>query len=264
MPFPSRGCHTCKKRRCDETKPSCDRCAKAKINCQGYSGIEKYEFLNENEAASGKIKRPRGPNLRRSMQLNSPFQSPVPEKQTRHVNMTIDEANLIKLPSIPHVTFVQTPGRMFTSHNSRINCCVGSFQHSSIFSLASSTICRLSSWTIASPEQASHAISTCSTLQLAILAIAHTTFGRSTKNLAALSIGSKIYSQALAATNLALRNSERVVMDVVILTVLLLSHFENSVTQKAQFVAKDIKIIAAKAFNYHDGAIAILNLRLQR
>ncbi|KAF7929190.1 uncharacterized protein EAE98_005109 [Botrytis deweyae] len=202
--------------------------------------------------------------------------------------MTIDEANLIKLPSIPHVTvlfssprpppttplqdqdiayytiqFVQTPGRMFTSHNSQINCCVGSFQHSSIFSLASSTICRLSPWPIASPEQASHAMSARSTLQLAILAIAHTTFGRSTKNLAALSIGSKIYSQALAATNLALRNSERVVMDEVILTVLLLSHFENSVTQKAQFVAKDIKIIAAKAFNHHDGAIAILNLRLQ-
>ncbi|TGO44099.1 hypothetical protein BCON_0603g00030 [Botryotinia convoluta] len=45
-------------------------------------------------------------------------------------------------------------------------------------------------------------------------------------------------------------------MDEVFLTVLL-SHFESSVTQKAQFVAKDIKVIAAKAFTHHDGAIAI-------
>lgn len=33
------GCKTCKLRRvkCDETKPFCQRCARAKINCQGYS-----------------------------------------------------------------------------------------------------------------------------------------------------------------------------------------------------------------------------------
>ncbi|KAF7906900.1 hypothetical protein EAF00_001178 [Botryotinia globosa] len=53
-------------------------------------------------------------------------------------------------------------------------------------------------------------------------------------------------------------------MDGVILTVLLLSHFENSMTQKAQSVTEDIKVTAAKAFNHHDGAIVILNLRLQR
>ncbi|TGO44631.1 hypothetical protein BOTNAR_0777g00030 [Botryotinia narcissicola] len=289
MPFPSRGCHTCKKRRCDKIKPSCNRCSRAKISCQGYSGIEKYEFLNENEAASGKIKRPQDPNLRRSIQLHSSFQSPAPEEQKRHVNRTIDGANLIKLSSILHVTvlfssprppptttlqdqvvayytrqFVEAPEKMFDNHNSRINRCVDSFEHSSIFSLASSTIRRHPSWPITSPERESHTRSTRSTLQLAILAIAHTTFGRSTKNAAALTIGSKIYSQALAATNLALRSSERVVMDEIILTVLLLSHFENSMTQKAQFVTEDIKIIAAKAFNHHDGAIAILNLRLQR
>ncbi|KAF7906901.1 hypothetical protein EAF00_001179 [Botryotinia globosa] len=106
MPFPSRGCHTCKKRRvkCDEIKPSCNHCIRAKISCLGYSGIEKYEFLNENEAVSGKIKRPRGPNMRRSIQLHSPFQSPAPKEHKRCVNRTIDEANLIKLSSIPHVT----------------------------------------------------------------------------------------------------------------------------------------------------------------
>lgn len=273
---------------CDETKPSCNRCAKAKIICQGYGGIENYGFLNENEAASGKIKRPRGPNLRQSIQTNSPCQSPAPEGQTRHDNRMIDGANLIKLPSIPHVAvffssprsppttplqdqavayytrqFVEAPGELVNNHNSQINYCVASSQHSSLFSLASSTIRRHSSWSISTPEQASHTRSTRSTLQLAILAIAHTTFGRSTKNVAALSIGRKIYSQALAATNLALGSSERVVMDEVILTVLLLSHFENSVTQKAQCITKDIKIIAAKAFKHHDGAIAILNLRLQ-
>ncbi|TGO07281.1 hypothetical protein BTUL_0297g00040 [Botrytis tulipae] len=139
---------------------------------------------------------------------------------------------------------------MFDNHNSRINCCVDSFEHSSIFSPASSTIRRHPSWPITSPERASHTRPTRSTLQLAILAIAHTTFGRSTKNVAALTIGSKIYSQSLAATNLTLRSSWRVVMDGVILTVLHLSHFENSMTQKAQSVTEDIEIIAANAFNH--------------
>ncbi|KAF7959261.1 hypothetical protein EAE96_002775 [Botrytis aclada] len=202
--------------------------------------------------------------------------------------MTMNEVNLIKFLSISHDTvlyssprsppttplqdqalayytrqFVEAPGIVFGTHNSQVNGCVDSFQHSSIFSLASSTVRRFSSWPITSPEQASHAKSTRFTLQLAILAIAHSTFGRSTKNLAALSIGNKIYSQALTATNLALRNVEKVVMDEVILTVLLLSHFENSVTQKAQSVANDIRIIAAKTFIHHDDAIAMLNLRQQ-
>lgn len=241
--------------------------------------------MDENEPASGKKKRPRGPNLRQSIQKSSPFQYPASEKQTSHINTRIDKYGLITLSSIPRVTdffssprsppatclqdqvidyytrqFVEAPKILLATDDSQINYCVGSFHHSSIFSLASSTIRRFP-WPVQSLEQASQDRSTSSTLQLAILAIAHTTFGRSTKNSAALLIGSKAYSQALVAANLALRRIDSVVMDEVILTILLLGHFENSVAQNAQFDARDIKVIAAKAFTHHDGAIAILNLR---
>ncbi|TEY63544.1 hypothetical protein BOTCAL_0154g00120 [Botryotinia calthae] len=195
--------------------------------------------------------------------------------------MRIDEAGLITLSSIPRVTaffsslrsppatclqdqviayytrqFVEAPKILLATHDSQINYCAALFTTPQFSASLRQQFCR-SPWPVQSSEQASQDRSTSSTLQLAILAIAHATFGRSTKNSAALLIGSKTYSQALVAT----RSIESVVMDEVILTILLLGHFENSVAQNAQFDARDIKVISAKAFTHHDGAIVMLNSR---
>ncbi|KIV83612.1 hypothetical protein PV11_05625 [Exophiala sideris] len=65
MPNPSKACQTCKTRRvkCDETKPICNRCVKARRECFPLEAVKQASFLIhvENRYASGQTKRPRGP-----------------------------------------------------------------------------------------------------------------------------------------------------------------------------------------------------------
>ena len=88
MTFPSRGCRTCKQRhikvrftrppystivanrylaKCDEARPTCNRCRKSNLDCHGVEKGTDFVFLNENDYAIGRWKRPRGPNLRSSL-----------------------------------------------------------------------------------------------------------------------------------------------------------------------------------------------------
>ncbi|KFY06749.1 hypothetical protein V492_07780 [Pseudogymnoascus sp. VKM F-4246] len=65
MPYRSAGCQTCKIRRikCDETKPTCQRCTKSRRVCLERNDTKEATFSIhlENRYASGKTKRPRGP-----------------------------------------------------------------------------------------------------------------------------------------------------------------------------------------------------------
>ncbi|TGO81639.1 hypothetical protein BPOR_1073g00030 [Botrytis porri] len=109
--------------------------------------------------------------------------------------MTIDEANLIKVLSIPYVIVLfSSPRSPATTplQDQPIAYYTRQFfeTHGNFIMLM--TVKRIAVLVLFSTPQfpALHRQqSTGSTLQLASLAIAHTTFGRSTKNLAALSIG---------------------------------------------------------------------------
>lgn len=51
----SGGCHTCRRRRvkCDEVHPTCERCAKAKIKCEGYA--RDLKFVDEKGRAQKRV-----------------------------------------------------------------------------------------------------------------------------------------------------------------------------------------------------------------
>lgn len=103
-----------------------------------------------------------------------------------------------------------------------------------------------------------------SILSLAIFAVSHATFGRTRKSYAALVVGSMKYSKALVKTNLALKDASEATHDEVLLAVMLLSFYENSVMDKTSHVSsRDIQVIASRSFAHHDGAMAVLNLRRQ-
>ncbi|KAK4194395.1 hypothetical protein QBC40DRAFT_319878 [Triangularia verruculosa] len=63
---PSKGCQMCRTRRikCDETKPTCNQCAKARRQCPGYRDEFDLLLRNENQAAA-----------RRSLKANAPAAS---------------------------------------------------------------------------------------------------------------------------------------------------------------------------------------------
>ncbi|KAH7313036.1 hypothetical protein BKA65DRAFT_150785 [Rhexocercosporidium sp. MPI-PUGE-AT-0058] len=98
MPFPSKGCKTCKTRRvkCDETQPRCRRCVKADRVCYGMPpvGETNHVYHLENSFASGINKRPRGPRPRPTATVQSPpprliTQPPSPDLKTQAVNYYI-------------------------------------------------------------------------------------------------------------------------------------------------------------------------------
>lgn len=103
-----------------------------------------------------------------------------------------------------------------------------------------------------------------SILGLAIFAVSHATFGRARRSHAALAVGSTKYSKALLKTNLALKDASKATHDEVILAIMLLSFYENSVMDKTSNVSsRGIQAMASRSFTHHDGAMAVLNLRRQ-
>lgn len=75
----------------------------------------------------------------------------------------------------------------------------------------------------------------------------------------------KNYSQALAKTNSALTSANEATNDGVLLAVMLLSFYENSVTSSTPVVSnQSINGIASRTFAHHDGALAMLKLRRQQ
>jgi hypothetical protein len=103
-----------------------------------------------------------------------------------------------------------------------------------------------------------------SILGLAIFAVAYATFGRARKSHAALAVGRTKYAKALVKTNLALKDASEATHDEVLLAVMLLSFYENSVMDKTSHVSsRGIQVMASRSFAHHDGAMAVLNLRRQ-
>ena len=101
-----------------------------------------------------------------------------------------------------------------------------------------------------------------SILSLAIFAVSHATFGRARKSHAALAIGCKRYLNALVKTNIALKDVSEATHDEVLLAVMLLSFYENAVTDKMSRIS-NLQVMASRGFAHHDGAMAVLYLRRQ-
>jgi hypothetical protein len=102
-----------------------------------------------------------------------------------------------------------------------------------------------------------------SILTLSILAISHASFGRARKLQSALVAGGAKYCKALTMINQALKDPLQATRNEILLATIILSHYENSVFRKPQISERDIKIMAAKTFAHHDGAMAVLHLRRQ-
>ena len=101
-----------------------------------------------------------------------------------------------------------------------------------------------------------------SILSLAICAVSHATFGRTRNSHAALAVGCTKYLNALVKTALALEDASEVTHDEVLLAVMPLSFYENSVMRKTPHVSS-LQVLASRSFAHHDGAIAVLSLRRQ-
>ncbi|KAF2489369.1 hypothetical protein BU16DRAFT_586436 [Lophium mytilinum] len=282
MKTPNRACRTCKQRRvkCDEAQPVCNRCQKANLVCHS-AEERKLIFLDENEYAIGKRKRPRGPNTKTAAvsiirdtsrprtKLNS---QNVPAKPSISLRDPKDVENVVSVPTPPPESQTSSIPLAFTTplteqaltYYSR--CYIESPPN--LPEIADGHLSRV---LVSSCFSRPHSV-----LSLAIAAVSHATFGRARENQVALAVGRSTYSKALTATNQALRDVEGVVLDEVLLAVMLLSFYENSVMERSQAKKTEtssdlmrnrqggeIQDIAARSFAHHNGAMAMLSLRCQ-
>ncbi|KAF8847300.1 hypothetical protein BDZ45DRAFT_709729 [Acephala macrosclerotiorum] len=254
MPFPSRGCRTCKQPRvnCDEGRQVCNRCQKAKLVCHRVEGTGGFVFLDENKNAVGRLKRPRGPNVNAGTitQIESILELPhaaskgsAPEPQSSvppALGMPLDEQALTYYSR----HYVEAPRALSGIMDGHLQCALIHGCYSQPQSIPS----------------------------LAIFAVSHVTYGRARRSQIALSTGYTKYSKALLKTNLTLKDATESTNDDVLLAVILLSYYENSVMdKKSSNPSRGIQAnsgyrnstMASRSFAHYDGAIALLNVRQQ-
>lgn len=287
---------------CDGTHPVCNRCKKAKIECGGIDS--NFLFLNENEYAVGQRKRPRGPNMKTALGTRdntqvrestssslapvpdspieiSPAQTPSPllgaalvaqdnsertlgtQSQPNSSNPTHNAPGFtIPLPKLRGLRSFIFPSLDIPLETQALNYYSRSFMEVSPSTpeIMCSHLKHVLSFL--SPS----AFLEDSILSLAIHSVSHATFGRARRSHSALTVGRKKYSNALVKTNVALKDREEVTRDEVLLAVMLLSFYENSVLEKSEPLENSspgIQGFASKSFAHHDGAMAVLNLRRQ-
>ncbi|KAL2367425.1 hypothetical protein BDBG_16869 [Blastomyces gilchristii SLH14081] len=260
MPFPSHGCRTCKRRRvkCDETRPICNRCRKANLTCDNVEDGN-FIFLNENEFVVGRRKRPRGPNVSARIgshtegdgQSSSPTtdspsassETTGPALQRRHPEPRSSVSQTLETPIAEQALNYYFRNYLEMEH------LLPDIADSHLKYVATSRC-------FTEPD---------SILSLAIFAVSHATFGRARRSHASLAAGCKQYSKALEKTNLALQNPSHATDNDVLLAIMLLSFYENSVTDRRSSPASShaIQAWASRSFAHHDGALAVLRLRRQ-
>lgn len=269
MVFPSRGCRTCKQRRvkvlqasptlrhntnrlqCDETRPTCKRCEKANVVCQGVE--DHFLFLNENEFAVGRKKRPRGPNVKATTSSTS-NSLVVPSNPVVTHTRPYEDATSINIPSVDVSSFAILPGLNIALDEQALTYYTRFYVEEP------------HDWPEIVEGHLKHVpTGKCytnpqSVLSLAILAVSHATFGRAQRSHAALAVGARTYSNALTKTNAALRDPAEATKDEVLLAAMLLSFYENSTLDRT-VSAQDLPSLAARSFAHHDGAMAMLKLR---
>jgi hypothetical protein len=243
--------------KCDEARPVRNRCQKANLICHSVEEECNIIFLNENEYAVGRRKRPRGPNVKTALVTRDNPQIATSSK-LESLSRYPDDALPIEIPPAEPQSFLMLPAlgiplddqalTYYSRHHVEV-------PHGLPEIVDGHLKYALVGWCYSQPQ---------SILGLAISAVSHATFGRARKSHAALAVGCTKYSIAVVKTNSALKDTREATHDDVLLAVMLLSSYKNSVMGKTSYVSsRDIQVLASRSFAHHDGAMAVLNLRRQ-
>lgn len=243
---------------CDEGRPVCNRCKKANLVCRGTEEERsKFLFLNENEYAVGRRKRPRGPNIKTTSTAGDSLQTTASSHNTSTAG-SLNEALVVQKEQVEPLGYALGPALNIPLDDQAL-------VYYSRYYVESTDILP----EIADGHLKYASIDRCysqpqSILSLAIAAVAHATFGRAQKSHAALTLGGANYSKALVKANSSLKDANEVTQDEFLLAAMLLSFYENSVMNRMSAVSgRGIRNLASKSFAHHDGAMAILKLRQQ-
>ncbi|KAJ5033612.1 uncharacterized protein L3040_008724 [Drepanopeziza brunnea f. sp. 'multigermtubi'] len=249
---PSRGCQMCRTRRikCDETKPTCNQCAKSRRVCPGYKDDFDLVFRNETQATERRARRS-GNSKRVAAQISFATQ------QSAFSSSPKDESSPERLPTLiapnPGVeasrALVPTGGLRtlqvpleIQAPNFFVNNFVIAPRHESrgYFDFLLPML--------KNERPDSH-------LQLAFGAVAMASLAnrpntRGQKHLFSQAVGQ--YTKALKATNLALQSAAHQKTDATLAAILMLGFFETVASERTSAMAW---------YSHVDGAVQLVKMR---
>lgn len=233
MPFPSRGCRTCRQRhlKCDEIRPICGQCKRAARICLGFeTGRDSLPFRSENAFASGVARRPRQHTANESRKPSSPLENAAPSSDS----MALGQIQRAPDPSLDDLA------RNYYVHNHMF--------------AAEDLPTTIQSWLETNIMRQQDATSE-SLLDIAVSAVSLAIFGRTKSSKDALALGRQKYVQALSKTKSAVENLNEATTDPFLLTVMMLSFYEHAVSDYIP------EFFLAQSFRHMNGAMTILHLR---
>ncbi|KAL8658856.1 MAG: hypothetical protein Q9226_000747, partial [Calogaya cf. arnoldii] len=237
---------------CNEIRPRCLRCQKANLVCGRASTEGGTVFLSENDYAAGYRKRPRGPDVRMTSFTHSGprFTSTNPGNGLEEAFVEETQPCYLGVPqSAPDVPLVDQVLAYYWHFWIERPDGWPEIAYSHLKYAVPHVCC-------AQPQ---------SILGLSVFAVSHAAFARAGKSRAAMTRGFSYYSEALVKTNVELKNINlnKALGNDVLLSVMLLSFYENSVTQKTSKQCSNVSQLMTGAFTHHDGAMAMLTQRRQ-
>ncbi|KAG4436391.1 hypothetical protein IFR05_008114 [Cadophora sp. M221] len=246
---PSRGCQMCRTRRikCDETKPTCNQCAKSRRVCPGYKDDFDLVFRNETQATERRARRA-GNSKRAGAQITpATQQSPPPTTSGGRTGPERSPTLIAPNPDQNMSNAIAPMGALTIPLDQQAPC----------FFVSNFVIApRLESrgyfdfiMPMLKTESAnSHLSLAFSAVAMASLANRPNTRGQ--RMLFSQAIGQ--YAKALKATNLALQTPVHQKTDATLAAILMLGFFETVASEKSNAMAW---------YSHVDGAVQLVRMR---
>ncbi|KAH7382955.1 hypothetical protein BKA64DRAFT_582795 [Cadophora sp. MPI-SDFR-AT-0126] len=246
---PSRGCQMCRTRRikCDETKPTCNQCAKSRRVCPGYKDDFDLVFRNETQATERRARR--AVNSKRAGSQIS-----LATQQSSFSTTSTDEASPERSPTL----IAPNPDQDLSKAISPLGApSIPLEQQAPCFFVSNFVIApRLETRgyfdfllpMLKSESANSHLSLAFSAVAMASLANRPNTKGQ--RMLFSQAIGQ--YTKALKATNLALQTPAHQKTDATLAAILMLGFFETVASEKSNAMAW---------YSHVDGAVQLVKMR---
>ncbi|KAK0764612.1 hypothetical protein N5P37_002078 [Trichoderma harzianum] len=248
---PSRGCQMCRTRRikCDETKPTCNQCAKSRRQCPGYRDEFDLVFRNETQATEKRAQRATKKALAQRMTKFAPSSTPEP----MFSNGEDSSANSSFVAS-QHLSSMASYGR---KNQQTPWTGLYSLLQKPQMDLDGQATCHFLSNYVLIPRQGNgrgfheyvvpllRAEEVAPHFKAAFDACAMASFANTRGDQLLVERALRIHSKALGAINIALNNPDTIKQDSTLASILLLGLFENITTRNLGMLAWGPHIRAA-------------------
>lgn len=235
MTLSARACKTCRARRikCDAIRPICNRCVKAKRNCEWDPNVQdQLLFKNENAFAKGQPRRPKN------------------DVSTFDLTTNVDFKPIERPPGLS----VEVKALQYFAANFV-------FRPEDLPDIGHEYVTYIFPYWVCSPKGSS--------LHLALYALAHATYGRAVQDGETIAEADRLYGRSIETLRQTMPTARNSDINDLLLTIMIMAFYENVAFSRQSVDQAEAPTTAIgsrfwRTTCHHEGAIGLLKLRQQR